>query len=122
MFERAILHLDVDSFFASVEIRRNIGLRNKPLVVSGNGVQSVVASCSFEARKWGIHSGMPIRMVRRMCPEAIIIQGDMEAYQRESGIIEEIIQGAVPICERAALDAFYADLTGMDKYFGCWRW
>jgi len=122
MFERAILHLDVDSFFASVEIRRNIGLRNKPLVVSGNGVQSAVASCSFEARKWGIHSGMPIRMVRRMCPEAIIIQGDMEAYQRESGIIEEMIQEAVPICERAALDAFYADLTGMDKYFGCWRW
>ena len=64
MFERAILHLDVDSFFASVEVRRNIGLRNKPLVVSGNGVQSVVASCSFEARKWGFHSGMPIRMVR----------------------------------------------------------
>lgn len=122
MFERAILHLDVDSFFASVEIRRNTGLKNKPLVVSGNGGQSVVASCSFEARKWGIHSGMPIRMVRRMCPEAIIIQGDMEAYQRESGIIEEIIQGAVPICERATLDAFYADLTGMDKYFGCWRW
>jgi DNA polymerase-4 len=122
MFERAILHLDVDSFFASVEMRRNIGLKDKPLIISGNGVQSVVASCSSEARRWGIHTGMPIRMVRRMCPEAIIIQGDMEAYQRESGIIEEIIQEAVPICERAALDAFYADLTGMDKYFGCWRW
>ena len=121
MFERAILHLDVDSFFASVEIRRNISLKGKPLIISGNGVQSVVASCSFEARSWGIHTGMPIRMVRRMCPEAIVIQGDMEAYQRESGIIEEIIQDAVPVCERATLDAFYADLTGMDKYFG-WRW
>jgi DNA polymerase-4 len=122
MFERAILHLDVDSFFASVEMRRNMSLTGKALVISGHGVQSVVASCSPEARRWGIHTGMPLRMVRRMCPEAIIIQGDMEAYQRESAIIEEMIQESVPVCERASLDAFYGDLTGMDKYFGCWRW
>jgi len=122
MFERAILHLDADTFFASVEIRRNVGLRGRPLVISGSGVQSVVASCSAEARAWGIHRGMPLRMVRRMCPEAVIIQGDMEAYERESGLIEEIIQDSVPVCERVSLDAFYADLTDMDKYFGCWRW
>lgn len=122
MFDRAILHLDLDAFFASVECLRNSAFRGKPLIVGGYSGRGVVASCSYEARAFGVHSAMPIRMALRLCPEAIVVRGDMAAYSRYSKLVSAIISEQAPVFEKASIDEFYADLSGMDRYFGCWRW
>ena len=121
-FERAILHLDLDAFFVSVECLRNSALRGKPLIVGGSSGRGVVASCSYEARKFGVRSAMPIRMALRLCPDAQVLRGDMEAYSKHSHMVTEIITEEAPLFEKASIDEFYADLTGMDRHFGCWRW
>jgi DNA polymerase-4 len=116
---RHIAHFDLDSFFVSVEQLKNPKLKNKPLIVGGTGDRGVVAACSYEARKFGIHSAMPIRLARRLCPEALIIRGDYEAYGRFSTLVTEVIKDNVPLFEKSSIDEFYIDLTGMDKFFGC---
>lgn len=122
MFDRAVLHLDLDAFFASVEILRDSSLRGKPVVIGGRGGRGVVASCSYEARRWGIRSAMPMSMALRLCPDAVVISGDMELYSRQSRLVTEVIASEAPLFEKASIDEFYLDLTGMDKYFGCWKW
>lgn len=122
MFDRAILHLDLDAFFASVESLRNPSLKGKPLIVGGYSGRGVVASCSYEARRFGVRSAMPVRTALRLCPDAIVVRGDMEAYSRYSKMVSEIIAEQAPLFEKASIDEFYADLSGMDRYFGCWRW
>ncbi|MCB0549413.1 MAG: DNA polymerase IV [Phaeodactylibacter sp.] len=122
MFERAILHLDLDAFFVSVEQQRNSALKGKPLIIGGTSARGVVACCSYEARAYGVHSAMPIKMALRLCPDAIVLRGDMEAYSRQSKIITEIIREEAPLFEKASIDEFYLDLTGMDRHFGCWLW
>ena len=116
---RHIAHLDLDSFFVSVEQLRNPALRGKPVLIGGSGDRGVVASCSYEARKFGIHSAMPMKIARRLCSHAIIIRGDMEEYSRYSVLVTDIIKDTVPLFEKASIDEFYVDMTGMDKYFGC---
>lgn len=116
---RNIAHFDLDAFFASVECLKNPRLKGKPLIVGGSGDRGIVASCSYEARKFGIHSAMPIHLARRLCPEAIIIRGDMESYSKHSHIVTEIIEANVPVFEKASIDEFYVDLSGMDKFIGC---
>ncbi len=122
MFDRAILHLDLDAFFASVECLRNSALKGKALIVGGYSGRGVVASCSYEARAFGVHAAMPIRMALRLCPEAVVVRGDMEVYSKYSGLVTDILRGEAPILEKASIDEFYADISGMDRYFGCWRW
>jgi len=122
MFHRAVLHLDLDAFFASVEVLRNSALRGKPLLIGGRSGRGVVASCSYEARAYGIHSAMPMRTALQRCPDAVVLRGDMEAYSRYSRLITEIIAEEAPLFEKASIDEFYLDLTGMDRYFGCWHW
>jgi DNA polymerase-4 len=122
MFHRAILHLDLDAFFASVEILKNSALRGKPLLIGGRSGRGVVASCSYEARAYGIHSAMPMRTALQRCPDAVVLRGDMESYSRYSRLITEIIAEEAPLFEKASIDEFYLDLTGMDRYFGCWKW
>lgn len=122
MFNRAILHLDMDAFFASVEVLRNSALKGKPLIVGGTNGRGIVASCSYEARAFGVRNAMPVRMALRLCPDAVVLSGDYEAYERYSSLVGEVIEEAAPAFEKAAIDAFYADLSGMDQYFGCWRW
>ncbi len=122
MFERAILHLDLDAFFVSVECLKNSSLRGKPLLIGGTGQRGVVASCSYEARKFGVHSAMPMKMALRLCPDAIVLRGDMEEYSKQSKIITEIIGEEAPLFEKASIDEFYLDLTGMDRHIGCWKW
>lgn len=122
MFERAILHLDLDAFFASVECLQDSSLAGKPLIVGGSSERGVVASCSYEARAFGIRSAMPMKLALRLCPDAVVIRGDMEVYARHSRLITEIIAEQAPLFEKASIDEFYIDLSGMDKYFGCWRW
>ena len=116
---RHIAHFDLDAFFVSVECLKNSQLKGKPLIVGGTGDRGVVAACSYEARKFGIHSAMPIKIARRLCPHAIIIRGDMEAYSRYSKLVTDIIKDNTPLFEKSSIDEFYVDLTGMDKYFGC---
>lgn len=117
--ERHITHLDLDSFFVSVECLRNPKLIGKPVVIGGNSDRGVVASCSYEARAYGVHSAMPMKIARRLCPHAIIVRGDMEAYSKYSGLVTDIIKDSTPLFEKSSIDEFYVDLTGMDRFFGC---
>ena len=117
--KRQIAHFDLDTFFVSVECLKNTRLKGKPLLVGGAGDRGVVAACSYEARKFGIHSAMPMKLARRLCPEAIVIRGDMESYAKYSGLVTSIIRENVPLFEKASIDEFYIDLSGMDKFFGC---
>ncbi|MBC7536912.1 MAG: DNA polymerase IV [Ferruginibacter sp.] len=112
-------HLDLDTFFVSVECLRNPKLIGKPVLIGGSGDRGVVASCSYEARKFGIHSAMPMKIARRLCSHAIVVRGDMEAYSKYSRLVTEIVADSVPLFEKASIDEFYVDLTGMDKFFGC---
>ena len=122
MFDRAILHLDLDAFFVSVECIKNSSFKGLPLLIGGAGSRGVVASCSYEARKFGVHSAMPMKMARRLCPQAVVIKGDMDAYSRFSRVVTEIIAHDAPLFEKASIDEFYLDLTGMDRFFGCYKW
>lgn len=119
---RSILHLDQDTFFVSVERLRNRCLAGKPVVIGGMSDRGVVASCSYEARQFGIHSAMPMKLARQLCPDAIYIRGDMELYTRYSDMVTTIIAGRVPLFEKASIDEHYVDLTGMDRFFGCRQW
>ena len=117
--ERHIAHLDLDSFYVSVEQLRNPKLKGKPILIGGSGDRGVVASCSYEARKFGIHSAMPMKIARRLCSHAIVVKGDMEQYSKYSSLVTDIIHDTVPKFEKSSIDEFYLDMTGMDRYFGC---
>lgn len=120
--DRTIVHMDLDTFFVSVSRLQNRALVGKPVLVGGSSDRGVVASCSYEARKFGIHSAMPMKLARRLCPEALIIRGDYEQYSKYSNIITDIISESVPVYEKSSIDEFYLDLSGMDKFFGCYKW
>jgi DNA polymerase-4 len=120
--KRSIVHMDLDSFFVSVEVKKRRELRGQPVIIGGSSDRGVVASCSYEARKFGVHSAMPSKMARLLCPHAIWIKGDMEEYSRESKVIREIISSKAPIFEQASIDEFYLDISGLDKFFGCMKW
>ena len=122
MYDRAILHLDLDSFFVSVECLKNSALLGKPLLIGGTSQRGVVASCSYEARRFGIHSAMPMKLALRLCPDAIVLRGDMDSYSEYSGIVTDIIAEDAPLYEKASIDEFYLDISGMDRYFGCYQW
>ncbi|MFD2587378.1 DNA polymerase IV [Croceitalea marina] len=119
---KTILHLDLDTFFVSVERRLNSELQNVPLLVGGITDRGVVAACSYETRGYGIHSGMPMRMARELCPEARVIKGNAGTYSRFSDDVTEIIKEAVPVFEKSSIDEFYADLSGMDRFFGSYKY
>lgn len=114
--------MDLDSFFVSVSRLQNSALNGKPVLVGGSSDRGVVASCSYEARQFGIHSAMPMKLARRLCPEAIIIRGDYENYGKYSSLVTDIIHEQVPRYEKSSIDEFYLDLSGMDKFFGCYKW
>jgi DNA polymerase-4 len=115
------MHIDLDSFFVSVQRLIDPRLIGKPVLVGGSSDRGVVASCSYEAREFGIHSAMPMRMARQLCPDAVVVNGDTEQYSKYSGIITDIIKEGVPVYEKPSIDEFYIDLTGMDKFFGCYK-
>jgi DNA polymerase-4 len=117
--DRHIAHFDLDAFFVSVETLRNPKFRGKPLLVGGGSDRGVVAACSYEARKFGIHSAMPMKIARRLCAEAIVVRSDVEAYSKYSRLVTDVIKDTAPVFEKASIDEFYIDLTGMDKFFGC---
>ncbi|MFD2939152.1 DNA polymerase IV [Flavobacterium notoginsengisoli] len=119
--ERAVVHIDMNTFFVSCERLTNSELNGIPLIIGG-GDRGVVASCSYEARKFGVRSAMPIHMAMKLCPQAKIMKGDMELYSRLSHDITEIIQEKAPVVEKASIDEFYLDITGMDKFYGSYKW
>jgi DNA polymerase-4 len=113
---KTILHLDLDTFYVSVERLINTELKNRPLLVGGTSDRGVVAACSYETRAFGVHSGMPMKMAKELCPEAVIIRGNAGTYSKHSDLVTEIIKEKVPIFEKSSIDEFYADLSGMDKF------
>jgi DNA polymerase-4 len=116
---RAIVHMDLDTFFVSCERLQDRRLIGKPVLIGGTSDRGVVASCSYEARKFGVHSAMPMRMAKQLCPEAIVLRGNSGVYTKFSQDVTEIIKESVPLYEKTTIDEFYIDLTGMDKFFGC---
>jgi DNA polymerase IV len=117
---RTIVHFDLDAFYVHVEYLRNARLRGKPIAVGGHSNRGVIASCSYEARKFGVHSAMPTLIAKKLCPDLIIIRGDMDNYSRYSNLVTEIIHSEVPVFEKSSIDEFYIDMTGMEKFFGTW--
>ncbi len=120
--QRTIAHMDLDTFFVSVERKNQPQLIGKPVLVGGTSDRGVVASCSYEARSYGIHSGMSMKLARQLCPEAMIVRGDHEQYSYYSNIITDIMRERVPLYEKTSIDEFYIDLTGMDRFFGCFKY
>lgn len=120
--ERNIIHLDLDAFFVAVERKNNPRLQGLPLIVGGSSRRGVVAACSYEARQFGVHSAMPMYLALQLCPDAKVISGDMESYSKASHEITEMIEEAAPAFEKASIDEFYIDASGMDKYFGAYKW
>ncbi|MDO6470723.1 DNA polymerase IV [Maribacter sp. 1_MG-2023] len=119
---KTILHIDLDTFYVSVERLNNRELQHKPLLVGGTGDRGVVAACSYETRGFGVHSGMPMKMARELCPDAVVIRGNAGDYSKHSDVVTEIIKEYVPVFEKSSIDEFYADLTGMDRFFGCYQY
>lgn len=120
--DRNIIHFDLDAFFVAVERKKDKKLNGIPLIIGGSSRRGVVAAASYETRKYGVHSAMPIYLALQLCPDAKIISGDMEAYSQNSHEVTEIISEAAPLYEKASIDEFYVDASGMDKFFGAFKW
>jgi DNA polymerase-4 len=120
--QRYIAHLDLDSFFVSVEMLHDPSLKGKAVIVGGSRDRGVVTTCSYEARKFGVHSAMPMKTAMRLCPHAIIVRGTRGEYSRYSRWVTDIIAARAPLYEKASIDEFYIDLTGMDKFFDPYQW
>lgn len=120
--QRTIVHLDLDTFFVSCERLLDSRLKNRPVMIGGLSDRGVVAACSYEARRFGVRSAMPMRLARQLCPEAVIIRGNSGTYSKFSDMVTEIIKEYAPVYEKASIDEFYVDLSGMDAYFGCMKY
>jgi len=120
--QRYIAHFDLDSFFVSVEVLNDPSLKGKPDIVGGSRERGVVAACSYEARKFGVHSAMPMKKAMQLCPQALLVRGTRGEYSRFSRWVTEIIAAKAPLFEKASIDEFYIDLTGMDKFFDPFQW
>jgi len=114
--------LDLDTFYVSVERLINSELMHRPLLVGGTSDRGVVAACSYETRAFGVHSGMPMKMAKELCPEAVVIRGNAGTYSKHSDVVTEIIKEQVPVFEKSSIDEFYADLSGMDRFFGAYKY
>jgi DNA polymerase IV len=120
--QRSIVHMDLDTFFVSCERLLDSRLNGKPILIGGTSDRGVVASCSYEARAYGIHSAMPMKMAKERCPEAIIIKGNSQTYTNYSRMVTDIVREAVPVFEKTSIDEFYMDLSGMDRFFGTFKY
>ncbi len=120
--DKHIIHMDQDAFFVSVEVRKDPSLIGKPVIIGGNADRGVVASCSYEARKFGVHSAMPSRMAKLLCPHAIFVRGNMDEYSKASLEITDILRERVPLIEKASIDEHYIDMTGMDRFHGVMKY
>ena len=117
-----IAHFDLDSFFVSVEILKDPSLKGKPVIVGGQNEKGIVTTCTYEARKFGVHSAMPMKTAMRLCPQAIVVSGTYSEYSRYSKWVTNIIASNAPLFEKASVDEFYVDLHGMDTFFDPLKW
>lgn len=122
MQDRNIVHMDLDTFFVSVERLINSKLNGLPVIIGGMSDRGVVAGCSYESRVFGVHSGMPMKMARMLCKDAVFIRGDMDAYTKYSRLVTEVIADKAPLFEKASIDEHFIDLTGMERFFGTLKW
>ncbi len=120
--QRYIAHFDLDSFFVSVEVLNNPSLKGKPVIVGGSRERGVVSAASYEARKFGVHSAMPMGKAMQLCPHAVVIKGTYSEYSRYSKMVTDIIALRAPLFQKASVDEFYIDLTGMDAHFDVYQW
>lgn len=120
--KRTVAHFDLDSFFVSVERLLNSKLNGLPVLIGGASDRGVVASCSYEARRFGIHSAMPMKQAMRLCPKAIVVRGNMAMYSKYSRLVTDIIADEAPLFEKASIDEHYLDISGMDRFFGSLKW
>lgn len=120
--DRQIVHLDLNSFFVSVERKLDRKLIDQPVIIGGSTDRGIVISCSHEARKFGIHFGMPVHMAKYLCPHVKYCNGNMDEYEKESKTVTEILQQKAPVVEKLSLAEHYLDITGMDKFIGCFKW
>jgi len=121
--DRHIVHMDLDAFFVSVEELVDPSLKGKPVIIGGNSRErGVVTSCSYEARAFGVHAAMPMKLATRLCPHAILRKGDHESYSKKSKEVTQIINDAAPLYEKTSIDEFFIDISGMDRFFGCYKW
>lgn len=119
---KSILHLDLDSFFVSCERLLDRKLNNRPVLIGGTSDRGVVASCSYEARAFGVHSAMPMKVARQLCPHAVVIRGNSGTYSKFSDIVTDVIRSNSPRFEKSSIDEFYIDTTGMDRFYGTYKW
>jgi len=115
---RTILHVDMDAFFASVEQRDDPALRDKPVLVGGDGPRGVVAAASYEARQFGCRSAMPMAVAKRLCPHAIIVKGRFDAYREASDTVMAMLEEITPVVQPVSIDEAYLDATGSERLFG----
>jgi DNA polymerase-4 len=120
--QRYIAHFDLDSFFVSVEVINDPTLKGKAVIVGGSKDRGVVTTCSYEARKFGVRSAMPMKQAMKLCPHAIIVRGTRGEYSKYSRMVTDLIAAKAPLFEKASIDEFYIDLTGMDKFFDPYQW
>lgn len=120
--ERTIVHFDLDSFFVEVERLQDSQLIGVPVIIGGHSDRAVVASCSYETRKFGVHSAMPMKRALALCPQAVVVNGHMDLYGKYSNMVTEIISEASPLYEKASIDEHYIDITGMERFFGSFKW
>ena len=120
--KKIVAHIDLDSFFVSVERLLDTSLIGKPVIIGGTSDRGVVASCSYEARKLGVHSAMPIKKARYLCPNGVYLAGNKDEYCKYSEIVTNIVEEKAPVYEKASIDEFYIDLSGMDRFFGSFKW
>lgn len=118
--DRTVLHLDLDSFFVSVERILEPKLQGIPLLIGADNDRGVVASCSYEARYYGVRSAMPMKMAKLLCPNATVLRGDSGKYMVYSDLVTQVIRHHMPVFEKTSVDEFYVDLTGTDRFFGSW--
>jgi DNA polymerase IV len=119
---RTIVHMDMDTFFVSVERLMNSALNNKPVIIGSLSDRGVVASCSYEARQYGVHSAMPVKLALNLCRDATVIRGDMDLYSKYSRLVTDVIAEKAPLYEKASIDEHYLDITGIDRFWGAQKW
>lgn len=119
--KRHIVHIDLDSFFVSVERKFDPSLIGKAVIIGGSVDRGVVSSCSYEARAYGVHSAMPTRQAVKLCPHAIVLHGSHGRYSEASREVTQIIHESVPLYQKTSVDEFYIDLTGMERFYDCYQ-
>ncbi len=122
MHQTYIAHFDLDAFFVSVERILDPSLEGKALILGGSRERGVVSTCSYEARKFGVRSAMPMARAVSLCPHAIVMKGSRGQYGKFSQWVTDIIAAKAPLFEKASIDEFYVDLTGMDRFFDPLQW